>query len=337
MDVLRLNPDSFLLKTVFELRSATMKKVRFLICTCLLLWSFSALAQQVTYRKETIFLDGKPYAYLLKDGSSWAKNFSLQNLKNEELMKAKALVKEFGDGYDYVYYEISFKGTKGKAEMEDEKNLARRLAYEIGNMRVVKGDELDPEGVQKFLDKYPPRISQRFQKPGKQPLKPAAQEEPKPESVQESAQPVSTQKVEEVKPELPAITAPTAVSIVQEPLKDKNISAPVSTSSQATVLPSGNIAVMTTLKFSGNKIMRGKKQVGIFKVSEKAVNNKMQKTYTFFNLQNRKVAEGSFDDPKSTTCRMVTVKDKMTYNLPVRNDENTLKVLSSWLIQNKYL
>ncbi|KAA9346116.1 hypothetical protein [Adhaeribacter soli] len=313
-----------------------MKKVKFLICTCILFWSLSALAQQVTYRKETIYLDGKPYAYLFKEGSSWAKNFSLQNLKNEELMKAKAIVKEIGDGYDYVYYELSFKGVKAKAEMEDEKDLPRRLAYEIGNMNVVKGDELDPEGVQKFLEKYPPRISQRFQKPGHQGAKPVAKEEPKTDVVQESAQPVSTQKIEEVKPELPAITTPTAVSIVQEPLKDKNISAPVSTSSQATVLPSGNIAVMTTLKFSGNRIMRGKKQVGVFKVSEKVVNNKLKKTYIFLNLENQKVAEGSFDDPKSTTCRMFTVKDKMTYNLPVRNDENSLKVLSSWLIQNKY-
>ena len=43
-----------------------MKKVKFFICICFLFWYFSAFAQQVTYRKETIFMDGKPYAYHFK-------------------------------------------------------------------------------------------------------------------------------------------------------------------------------------------------------------------------------------------------------------------------------
>lgn len=319
-----------------------MKKVLLFLSIFFLLQGFAAEAQQITYRKETIYLDGKPFAYLLKEGSSWAKNYTLQNLKNEELMVAKAVSKEIGDSYDYVYYQLNFKGFTQKAEMEDEKDLARRMAYEIGNLGVISGDELNPEGVQKFLDKYPPRISQRFQKPTKSADKPQVKEsqpdpvlkeEPKTTEIKEATAPEMPVK-EESKP---VLATPTAVSTVQEPTQDKAPTAPVSTSSPATSLPSGNIAVMTSLKFSGNKIMRGKKQIGVFKVSEKAVNSKLQKTYTFHNPANSKVAVATFSDPKSTTCRMYTVKDKMSYNLPVRNDENSLKVLASWLIQNKYL
>ena len=323
-----------------------MKQVKIFIILLLACWSLQAEAQQVTYRKETIYLDGQPYAFLLKKGSSWAKDFSFQTLNNQELMTAKAVSKELGDGYDYVYYEIRFKGFSQKAEMEDENDVARRLAYDLGNFKVLANGELNLEGVEQFLAKYPDRISKKLAKPTpqkqtlKEPVPPADAANAvtntgniqKPEVKNEVML-----KAEPSKPVLPLPGTQTSVSASQEIPKEKTTPAPVATSSPATTLPAANIAIMAGLKFSGNKILRGNRQVGMFKVNEKVVAGQLQKTYTFTNLQSGKVAEATFSGPRSTTCRVYTAKDKMTYDLPVRNDENALKVLSSWLLQNKYL
>lgn len=116
-----------------------------------------AQAQEVSYRKSTIFVGGEPYAYLLKHGSAWAREYSFQNLKKKELIAVKPITKKLADGYDYIYYEVIFKGLNVKTEMQDDDNLARHLAYDLASFRVLQNDSLNREAVQRFLEKYPAR------------------------------------------------------------------------------------------------------------------------------------------------------------------------------------
>ena len=117
----------------------------------------AAQAQDVSYRKSTIFVDGQPYAYLYKHGSAWAREYSFQNLQKKELIAIKPRTKKLADGYDYIYYEVIFKGLNLKTELQDDDNLARHLAYDFGNFRILENDTLNPEAVQRFLEKYPAR------------------------------------------------------------------------------------------------------------------------------------------------------------------------------------
>ena len=101
-----------------------MKLIWFLGCFLLALASFKTQAQDITYRHSVIYYDGKPYAYLFRDGSAWAREFSFQNLKTE---------------------------------MQDDDDFRRRLAYEFALFRVLENDTLNPEAVKKFIAKYPPK------------------------------------------------------------------------------------------------------------------------------------------------------------------------------------
>ena len=132
-----------------------MKLIWFFGCFLLALSSFTAQAQDVTYRRSTIYVDGKPYAYLFKSGSAWAREFSFQNLKKKELISVKPVSKKIGDEYDFIYYEVIFKGLNLKTEMQDDSDLARRLAYEFAVFRILENDSLNPEAVHKFMEKYP--------------------------------------------------------------------------------------------------------------------------------------------------------------------------------------
>lgn len=132
-----------------------MKFLRILCYFLLAVFSYQLQAQDVIYRKNTIYVDGKPYAYLYKSGSAWAKDYSFQSLNNQELISIKAVAKVLGGGYEDVYYEVNFRGLNLKTEMQDDNDLARRLAYELAAFKVLVNDKLDPEAVQKFLEKYP--------------------------------------------------------------------------------------------------------------------------------------------------------------------------------------
>ena len=134
-----------------------MKLIWFLGCFLLALGNFKTQAQDITYRRSVIYSDGKPYAYLFKEGSAWAREFSFQNLNKKELIAIKPVSKKMGDGYDFIYYEVIFKGLNLKTEMQDDDDFSRRLAYEFALFRVMENDTLNPEAVKKFMAKYPPK------------------------------------------------------------------------------------------------------------------------------------------------------------------------------------
>ena len=138
-----------------------MKLSWFFGCFLFVLSSFSTPLQDISYRRSTIYADGKPYAYLFKEGSAWAKEYSFQNLHKKELVAVKPVAKKIGDGYDFIYYEVIFKGLNLKTEMQDDDDFARRLAYEFAQFRILENDTLNPEAVNKFIEKYP---ANRFSK-----------------------------------------------------------------------------------------------------------------------------------------------------------------------------
>jgi len=124
-------------------------------CLLLAFSSFTTPEQDISYRRSTIYADGKPYAYLFKEGSAWEKEFSFQNLNKQELIAIKPVSKKIGDGYDFIYYEVIFKGLNLKTEMQDDDDFARRLAYEFAHFRILENGTLNPEAVHKFIEKYP--------------------------------------------------------------------------------------------------------------------------------------------------------------------------------------
>src|SRR6476620_493571 len=138
-----------------------MRLIKVLCYFFLAIYSFQLQAQYVIYRKNTIYVDGKAYAYLYKRGSAWATEYSFQTLNNKELITITPVTKKLGEGYDYVYYEVNFIGLNLKTQMQDDNDLARRLAYELGAFHVLVNDSLDPDAVHKFLEKYP---ADRFSK-----------------------------------------------------------------------------------------------------------------------------------------------------------------------------
>ena len=142
-----------------------MKTNKFLVCILLLftlILSSKAQAPQISLRGEKILVNNHLYGYLVKNGSVWAKDFSFQSKRNEELAYAKAITKEMPNGHVYDYYEISFTGFKQKAEMDMEPDFDKRLAMEMVLYDMIKDDLLNPESVTKFLERFPPNISKRL-------------------------------------------------------------------------------------------------------------------------------------------------------------------------------
>jgi hypothetical protein len=117
---------------------------------------------QISIRGEKILVNNQLYGYIIKNGSVWAKDYSFRSKDNVELAYVKAVTRELADGDDYDYYEITFKDFAQKAEMEMETDLGRRLAFEMTLCKIIKDGDLDPLAVEKFLARYPPRISQRL-------------------------------------------------------------------------------------------------------------------------------------------------------------------------------
>lgn len=143
-----------------------MKTNKFLAVTLLLftlILSSKAQAPQITLRGEKILVNNQLYGYLVKNGSVWAKDYSFQSRRNEELAYAKAITKEMPNGHTYDYYEISFTGYPQKAEMDLEIDFGKRLANEMVLYNMLKDDLLDPESVAKFLERFPPNISRRLE------------------------------------------------------------------------------------------------------------------------------------------------------------------------------
>ena len=86
----------------------------------------------------------------------------IQNTKNEDILTAKAVHIIMPNGFDYTYYEVIFKATGQKAEMDNDPEFARKLAFDLVGYKVLKNDLLNPEGVQKFMERYPANISKRL-------------------------------------------------------------------------------------------------------------------------------------------------------------------------------
>ncbi|KAA9331909.1 hypothetical protein [Adhaeribacter soli] len=128
---------------------------------CLVL-SVQAQAPQIRLKGEKILVNNQLYGYLIKSGSAWARDYSFQSTRNEELAFARAVTKEMPNGHVYDYYEITFKGFSQKAEMDMDNDFGRRFAFEMVLDKMVKNNLLDPESVEKFLARYPANISKRL-------------------------------------------------------------------------------------------------------------------------------------------------------------------------------
>jgi hypothetical protein len=305
-----------------------MKRVGLLILFILLLGNTISFAQLITYKKQMIYIDEKPYAYLFKKGSIWAKDFSFQSLKNEAVMEAKPILKEMDGGYEFVYYEISFKGTDKKAEIEDSKNFDLRLAHELGIFEVLVNDEINPAGILKFIAKYPNTISKKIENgSGKsETVKPS---DTKPEVI---AKEEELKKLSMDQAVASSVNMPVASFKVPEG-KIANLPAPVAAKTPAVT----KIAMVPGLKINGSAILKGAQKLGKFTVSEQFVNDKPKRTYGFYNAKNIKIATATFTDPKTGICKIYSFKDKKTRTITTATDGQNLKVLTSWLVQNRYL
>jgi hypothetical protein len=138
-----------------------MKTIKVLAFAMLLSIS-SAYAQQVHMKNKKVYLNNLPYGYLHKSGSVWGKDYLFQNTKNEDIATIKAMHVEMANGYDYTYYEVTFLATGQKAEMDNEAEFERKLSFDLAGYKVLKNDMLNPEGVQKFMERYPTTISKRL-------------------------------------------------------------------------------------------------------------------------------------------------------------------------------
>lgn len=144
------------------LTNITMKTLKAFVFAFLLLGITSAFAQQVHLKGKRVYLNDQPYGFLHKSGSSWGKDYLFQNTKNEDIATAKAMHVVMPNGYDYTYYEVTFKATGQKAEMDNDPEFERKLAFDLAGYKVLKNDLLNPEGIQKFMERYPTTISKRL-------------------------------------------------------------------------------------------------------------------------------------------------------------------------------
>lgn len=128
-----------------------------------LIFSSKAQAPQITLRGEKILVNNQLYGFMVKNGSVWAKDFSFQSRRNEELAYAKAITKQMPNGHVYDYYEISFTGYQQRAEMDMEEDFGKRFAMEMVLYNMLKDDLLNPESVAKYLERFPPTISKRLE------------------------------------------------------------------------------------------------------------------------------------------------------------------------------
>jgi hypothetical protein len=341
-----------------------MKVLRFLPVLFLFFGLTASLkAQQVNYRNEKVFLNNQLYGYLIKKGSVWAKDYSFQSTKNEEIATIKAVNKEMLNGHDYVFYEVSFKGYTQKAEMDENPSFDRQLAIEMAVYNILKNDVLNPEGVDKFLARYPAVISKRLD--GKliktEPKATASITAPTPDVI---SKPIEMPVKTEAKPEAKTDIQPTAeaakatpkseptVVVVAVPVPMSAYSNPEVKASPALVEPAPapvaktepvNVPAKTVvpsvpgLKITGTSILKGTRKVGRFAVNEQAVNNNLKKSYGFYNVKNLKVASATFATQQSTACKIYTPKDKKTRTVNIANNAEALKALSGWLVQNRYL
>ncbi|HSI89968.1 MAG TPA: hypothetical protein VK927_02580 [Adhaeribacter sp.] len=143
-----------------------MKKIFQLLLNPLLFFclalTLQAQAPQIRLKGEKILVNNQLYGYLVKHSSAWANDYSVHSTRDEELVYAKAINKEMANGHDYMYYEITFKGYQQKAEMDLETEFGRKLAFEMAGYNMIKNDLLNPESVEKFLARFPPKISRRL-------------------------------------------------------------------------------------------------------------------------------------------------------------------------------
>ena len=151
-----------------------MKTLKAFVVAFLTLGITSAYAQQVQVhlKNKKVYVNNQPYGYLHKSGSVWAKDFVFQNTKNEDVATITAVNRELANGYDYTYYHITFKATGQVAEMDLTDDFERRLANELAGYKVLKNDLPNPEGIAKFLERYPTTISKRLAANGGTYLKP---------------------------------------------------------------------------------------------------------------------------------------------------------------------
>lgn len=340
-----------------------MKPLRFFSFLILFIGLTGSLkAQQISYRNEKVFLNNQHYGYLVKKGSVWAKDYSFQTIRNEEVASIKAINKEMANGHDYVYYEVSFKGYTQKGEMDENPDFARQLAIEMAVYNILKNDVLNPEGVDKFLARYPATISKRLDgkhikddpKASASIATPAPEVAPKPAEVPVKVEPKPEVKTEvaiakdsdkaapKSEPTVVVVAVPVPVSAYQnaeqpKPVATPVVSAPVAASVPVVAPAKTTVPSVPGLKIAGSSILKGSKKVGRFAVNEQAVNNNLKKSYGFYNAKNLKVASATFSNQQSTACKIYTPRDKKTRTVNIANNAEALKALSGWLVQNRYL
>jgi hypothetical protein len=132
--------------------NSIMKKIWIILS--LLFLQAEAMAQKVTFKKDTIYKDGKPYGLFKAKGNMiTGQDYSLQSLKGKELV----FFKLEGNGTNN-YFKVIFRESGKKAYVpvtENRKSLAREMVMN----EMILNDEINPEGEKRFLQIYDKDLS----------------------------------------------------------------------------------------------------------------------------------------------------------------------------------
>lgn len=118
-------------------------------------------AQTVTYKSDTIYVDGQPYAIMKKHGAV-VPDYSVRTLDNKEIMMVRFNKGEGGT----QQYVVSFISSGVQTTMKPDIGFGKKLAKEIVENHVVKSGDIDPNGEKRFLLAYPPAGSNTELMPG---------------------------------------------------------------------------------------------------------------------------------------------------------------------------
>jgi hypothetical protein len=122
-----------------------VKKIIF--AAFILLFCVTAVAQDISLKKDVINVGGKPYAKLLKKGSV-VHNFSVQTLDGKEILLAR--YNQSSQDYTIIFAES---GNEGR--MPGNFNFSKILAKEVVANHLIKDNILDKSGEKRFLQMHP--------------------------------------------------------------------------------------------------------------------------------------------------------------------------------------
>ncbi|MCU0446100.1 MAG: hypothetical protein MUE85_14415 [Microscillaceae bacterium] len=123
-------------------------------------WSCLLFAQKATFKKDTVYKDGKPYALFKAKGSAiMGQDYSLQTLSGKEVAYFK-LEGEGGKGQYIVVFRES--GKKGYMPIYENR---KSISKEVVANDMVGAEGINPEGERLFLQLYEKDLMQKGSNP----------------------------------------------------------------------------------------------------------------------------------------------------------------------------